>query len=337
MRPMQARKLGWTNLEVSPLGLGCWAIGGPTQFRGSHFGWGQIDEEEATRAIRVALDGGVTFFDTADIYGTGQSERILGQALAGRRDRVVVATKFGLTFDEYSGNMTGRDASPAYIKRACEASLRRLGTDYIDLYQFHLGGYDPADVEPVLDTLDELVAEGKVRYYAWGTEPEGMGRFVERGHTPAVQFGLNLLTMFFAEADRMLSFCDEHDLAAIVNGPLGKGLLTGKFDRATRFAEGDLRRQRGWDVQEGPLATGRRVVEQLRDILTSDGRTLAQAALGALWARSERCLPIPGFKTAAQVRENVGALEYGPLGPQQMQAIAELVTSSLSEEEAQTL
>jgi aryl-alcohol dehydrogenase-like predicted oxidoreductase len=233
--------------------------------------------------------------------------------------------------------MTGRDASPAYIKRACEASLRRMGTDYIDLYQFHWGDYDPAAVDPVLDTLDELVAEGKIRYYAWGTEPEGARRFVDRGHCPAVQFGLNTLTMFFAEADQMLAFCDDHDLAAIINGPLGKGLLTGKFNQSTRFAEGDLRRQRGWNVQEGPLARGRQVVEQLRDILTSDGRTLAQAALAALWARSPRCIPIPGFKTVAQVRENVGALQHGPLSPQQMQAIADLVTASLTEEEAQTL
>jgi aryl-alcohol dehydrogenase-like predicted oxidoreductase len=334
---MRARKLGWTDLEVSPLGLGCWAIGGPTQFRGSQFGWGQIDEDEAIRAIHAAVDGGITFVDTADIYGTGRSERIVGQALAGRRDRVLVATKFGLTFDEYSGNMTGRDASPTYIRQACEASLRRLGTDYIDLYQFHVGDYDPAAVDPVLETLDELVAEGKIRYYAWGTEPEGVRRFVERGHCPAVQFGLNLLTMFFPDADQMLSFCDEHDLVAIVNGPLGKGLLTGKFDGATRFPEGDLRRQRGWNVEEGALAAARDVVERLRDILTSDGRTVAQAALGALWARSERCLPIPGFKTEAQVRENVGALEYGPLSARQMQAIADLVTASLTEEQAQTL
>jgi aryl-alcohol dehydrogenase-like predicted oxidoreductase len=333
---LEARKLGWTDLDVSPLGLGCWAIGGPTHFGTHEFGWGRIDEGEAIRAIHVALDGGINFIDTADIYGTGHSERIVGQALAGRRDRAVIATKFGLTFDEYSGAMTGRDASPAYIKQACEASLRRLGTDYIDLYQFHLGDYDPAAVDPVLDTLDELVAEGKIRYYAWGTEPEGARGFVDRGHCPAVQFGLNTLTMFFAEADEMLAFCDDHDLAAIINGPLGKGLLTGKFNESTRFEEDDLRQQRGWNMHEGPLAKGRTVVEQLRDILTSDGRTLAQAALAALWARSARCLPVPGFKTVAQVHENVGALQHGPLSPQQMQAIAELVTASLTEEEAQT-
>lgn len=333
---MQARKLGWTTIDVSPLGLGCWALGGPTQFRGNQFGWGQIDEGEAIRAIHVALDAGITFFDTADIYGTGHSERILGQALASQRDRVLLATKFGLTFDEYTGAMTGRDASPAYIRRACEASLRRLRTDYIDLYQFHSGEYDPANVGPILDALDGLVAEGKIRYYAWGAEPAGAKLFVERGHTPAVQFGLNMFTMSMADAADMLAFCDAHDLAAIINGPLGRGVLTGKFSENTRFAVGDLRQQRGWNLQDGLQAKGRQVVEQLRDILTSDGRTLAQAALGALWARSERIIPIPGFKTVAQVRENAGALQYGPLSPHQMQAIADLVSSSLTEDQAQS-
>src|SRR5690348_4468110 len=100
---MQARKLGWANIAVSPVGPGCWAMGGQTQFRGNQLGWGQIDEGEAIHAIHTALDAGITFFDTADIYGTGQSERIVGQALIGRRDQVLVATKFGLTFDEYTG------------------------------------------------------------------------------------------------------------------------------------------------------------------------------------------------------------------------------------------
>ncbi|HEV2459318.1 MAG TPA: aldo/keto reductase, partial [Ktedonobacterales bacterium] len=114
------------------------------------------------------------------------------------------------------------------------------------------------------------------------------------------------------------------------------GLLTGKFGEKTRFSATDLRGQRGWDFQEGPLAKARQTLEQLRDIVTSDGRTLAQAALGALWARSERIIPIPGFKTVAQVQENVGALHYGPLSSQQMQAIADLVASSLTEEELQS-
>ena len=287
---MHTRKLGKSNLDVSPLGLGCWAIGGPTQYQDHHFGWGEIEEDEAIRAIHVALDAGITFFDTADIYGTGHSERILGQALAGRRDQVLIATKFGLTFDEYSGHMTGQDASPAYIQRACEASLRRLRTDYIDLYQFHLGDYDPTKVGPVCDALGRLVAAGKIRYYAWGADTaDGTRVFAERAQCPAVQFGMTM----FADNAEILALCDEYDLAALINGPLGKGLLTGKFDETTRFPANDLRGYRGWNFQEGLHAKQRKVLEQLRDILTSDGRTLAQAALGALWAS---CRPTHGFR-----------------------------------------
>jgi aryl-alcohol dehydrogenase-like predicted oxidoreductase len=327
---MRARKLGRSNLEVSPLGLGCWAIGGPTQFQERHFGWGDIDEDEAIRAIHVALDAGITFFDTADIYGTGHSERILGRALAGRRHQVLVATKFGLTFGEYSGQMTGQDASPAYIHQACEASLRRLNTDYIDVYQFHPGEYDPAEVDPVCETLDRLVAEGKIRYYGWNADPDHARIFAERAHCTSTGFGMNM----FDDSPEMLAFCDVYDLAAIINGPLGQGLLTGKFDEATTFSATDLRRQRGWTFQEGSRARQRKALEQLRAILTSDGRTLAQAALGYLWARSERTIPIPGFKTMAQVSENAGALQYGPLSPEQMNAVTEVV-AWMSEEESQ--
>ena len=329
---MYPRKLGRSNLDVSPLGLGCWAIGGPTRYQDHHFGWGEIDEDEAIRAIHVALDAGITFFDTAAIYGTGHSERILGQALAGRRDQVLIATKFGQTFEEYSRSMSGEDTSPAYIQQSCEASLRRLRTEYIDLYQFHLGGYDPARVGPVCDTLDRLVAAGKIRYYGWSLGSADRARvFAQRKYCPAVQVSINL----FVDNPEVLAVCDEYNLAAIARGPLGKGLLTGKFDEATSFRATDVRR--GWNFQEGSLARLRKVLEQLRDILTGDGRTLAQAALGYLWARSERIIPIPGFKTVAQVEENVGALQYGPLSPQQMKAIAGLVASSLSEDDIEAI
>src|SRR5690242_19210120 len=133
----------------------------------------------------------------------------------------------------------------------------------------------------------------------------------------------------FEDDQDMVALCEEYDLAAIVNGPPGKGMLTGKLNESTRFSATDLRHQRGWDLQSGPLATQRNMLEQLRGIVTSDGRTLAQAALGALWARSDRVIPIPGFKTVAQVRENAGALEYGPLDHGQMRAIADLVASTL--------
>ena len=141
---MDTRELSTTDgIATSALGLGCWAIGGPFGPEGFAAGWGDVDDDESVAAIRRGLELGVTFFDTADVYGTGHSETVLGRALGGERDDVVIATKFGNTFDEGTGRMLGTDASPAYIRRACEASLRRLGTDRIDLYQCHLGDLEP--------------------------------------------------------------------------------------------------------------------------------------------------------------------------------------------------
>jgi aryl-alcohol dehydrogenase-like predicted oxidoreductase len=129
------RRLGRAGREVSALGLGCWAIGGPFMRLGRASGWGDVDDEESVRAIRRALDLGVTLFDTADVYGCGHSERVLGRALGPNRQRVAIATKFGYTFDEVTRTASDVDVSAAEIRRACEASLRRLGTDSIDLYQ----------------------------------------------------------------------------------------------------------------------------------------------------------------------------------------------------------
>ena len=173
------------------------------------------------------------------------------------------------------------------------------------------------------------MAEGKIRYYGWNADPDRARIFAERAHCTSTGFGMNL----FEDSPEILAFCDMYDLAAIINTPLGQGLLTGKFTVATTFSTTDLRHQRNWNLREGPLARQREALEQLRAILTSDGRTLVQAALGYLWARSERAIPIPGFKTVAQVKENVGALQYGPLATYQMTAIFEVVASSLSDDE----
>jgi aryl-alcohol dehydrogenase-like predicted oxidoreductase len=143
---MFQRDLGTrTGAQVSALGLGCWAIGGPWTFNGRPAGWGEVDDDESVRAIRHALDLGVTLFDTADVYGCGRSERVLGQALAGRRDDVVIVTKVGNLFDEQTRTGGGTDLSPAYLRRACDASLRRLDTDRIDVYLIHDGLAGPED------------------------------------------------------------------------------------------------------------------------------------------------------------------------------------------------
>src|SRR5919201_2571490 len=162
---MFQRDLGTrTGTRVSALGLGCWAIGGPYTSNGRPAGWGEVDDEESIRAIRRALELGVTLFDTADAYGCGHSERVLGRALAGRRDDAVIVTKVGNLFDEQTRTGGGSDLSAAYLRRACEASLRRLDTDRIDVYLIHDGLAAPADVPAVIDVLEELVAAGKVRW-----------------------------------------------------------------------------------------------------------------------------------------------------------------------------
>jgi aryl-alcohol dehydrogenase-like predicted oxidoreductase len=165
------RKLGRSGLDVFPIGLGCWTIGGPfvrsSNSEQSPMGWGEVDDEESVRAIHHALDRGVNFFDTANNYGAGHSERILGRALAGRRNEVVIATKFASVFDEDEGvHYDDRDLPLTYdaIHEACEGSLRRLQTDYIDVYLLHHGGYDVDGAAEVRDILERLVQESLIRW-----------------------------------------------------------------------------------------------------------------------------------------------------------------------------
>jgi aryl-alcohol dehydrogenase-like predicted oxidoreductase len=321
------RPLGRSGIEVSALGLGCWAIGGPVWSGDTPVGWGDVDDDESIRAIQRGLDLGVTFFDTADVYGTGHSERVLARALAGRRDQVVIATKFGNVFDESTRHIIGSDASPDYIRQACEASLRRLNTDYIDLYQFHLNGYDPDQADVVRDTLEELVTAGKIRAYGWSTDfPEGARVFAQGPHCTAIQHQMNVLD----DAGEVIAVCEELNLASINRGPLAMGLLTGKYSAASTLADNDVRggHSPAWMkyFQGGkPNPEWLAKLDAIREVLTSEGRTLAQGALAWLWGRSDKTIPIPGFRTVAQVEDNSGALHKGPLTPEQMRQIDALL------------
>ncbi|KKK05619.1 aldo/keto reductase [Micromonospora sp. HK10] len=316
---VSTRPLGRSGIEVSALGMGCWAIAGPWAEGTRPLGWGVVDDAESVRAVRRALDLGVTLFDTADTYGAGHGERILGRALAGRRDEAVIATKWGYTFDERSRQATGEDASPDYLRRAVVDSLRRLGTDRIDLYQLHLGDLPAPRAEALVGTLEELVADGLVRAYGWSTDrADRAGGFaqVARAAT-AVQHGLSVLR----DAPAMLAVCDKHDLASIARGPLGMGLLTGKYTPESTLPRDDVRGSAPtwleWFRGGRPAPEWLRRVAAVRDALTADGRTLAQGALGWIWARSDRTVPIPGARTVAQVEENAAALARGPLAADQ--------------------
>lgn len=285
-------------------------------------GWGQVDDAESIRAIHYALEAGINFFDTAANYGCGRSERVLSQALAGRRDKVILATKFGYIVDEEKRTVTETtDNVVNRIRQECEDSLRRLQTDYIDLYQFHWGEYPAEKAGEVRDFLEKLVEEGKIRWYGWSTDNvEGARVFAQGRHCTAIQHWLNMI----GGVTEILTLCEEHDQASINRSPLAMGTLTGKFNSETTFPENDVRHR--WDLHRERPAQNLQRVDAVRKIFTEAGdpRTQAQIALAWLWTRSERTIPIPGFKTVAHVKENIQAMEFGLLNNEQMKKIDEI-------------
>ncbi|MBK7456569.1 MAG: aldo/keto reductase [Anaerolineales bacterium] len=321
------RKVGRSEIEVCALGMGCWAIGGPIWEKGTPHGWGEVDDNESIRAVHRAMELGVNFFDTANLYGAGHSEKVLGRAFAGRRKDVVIATKFNAVFDEQARELLGSDTTPAGIRKACEESLRRLDTDYIDLYQFHDNGFPVDKAEPVRDTLEELVSEGKIRAYGWSTDFADRAEFFALGkHCASIQLQLNVLD----NNTEVIAVCEKYNLAAINRGPLAMGLLTGKYSASTTPSADDVRgvNSPSWVkyFKDGkPNPEWLKMMEAVREILRSGGRTLAQGALAWLWARSEQTLPIPGFRTVAQVEENCGAMKFGALTAEQMNEIETLL------------
>lgn len=191
---MEKRRIGRLGIEVSAMGLGCWAIGGQFYFEGKPDGYGQVDDEESIRAIQQALDLGINFFDTSDAYGVGHSEKLIGRALAGRRDQAVIATKFGYFGSQDTKTLHGVNLSPDYIERACDASLKRLNTDYIDLYLLHVWEVSISELNSIGDTLDRLVAKGKIRSYGWSTDLLGGAElFSQRKNCVAIEQQLTFL------------------------------------------------------------------------------------------------------------------------------------------------
>lgn len=309
------------------MGLGTQPMGGQFWLGDHPHSWGEIDDSESIRAIHRALDLGVNFFDTADAYGTGHSERVLGLALEGIREEAVISTKFGNVIDEKRRQLTGINVSPEYIRQACEASLRRLNTDYIDLYLLHVWSLSDEEAAPVREVLEELKEDDIIKAYGWSTDVTDCARFfAEKPGCAAVEHELNVLV----DAKDMLELCDRFDLASVNRTPLAMGLLTGKYGPGSHLPTYDIRGKQGPDWVKyfkggEPSPEWLKKLGAVREILTSDGRTLAQGALAWIWARSERTIPIPGFKTVKQVEENAGAMEFGPLSADQMREIDEVL------------
>jgi aryl-alcohol dehydrogenase-like predicted oxidoreductase len=239
MTAFSTRTLGRSGIEVSSLGLGCWAIGGPWSFNGAQAGWSEVDDTESRRALRRAFELGITFFDTAANYGAGHSERVLGRAFAGHRDEVVIATKFGYHVDDAtctvrSYGSTEADSDVAgHLRADLDASLRRLDTDYVDVYQLHVGSLTLTRALAARDVLDELVAQGKIRTYGWSTDRADVIRpFATSPGCGVVQQGLSVLDDTNPE---MLALCEELYLASINRSPLGMGCSAASSQPTPRF------------------------------------------------------------------------------------------------------
>ena len=295
MREMRYRKLVKSPLAVSAIGLGCMSMSGT---------YGQSDDAESIGVIHHALDLGITFLDSSDMYGWGHNEELLGRALKGRRHQVVLSTKFGqVRSPDGKGNLV--NGRPEYVGQACDASLRRLGVDVVDLYYQHR--VDPkVPIEETVGAMARLVETGKVR--ALGL-CEAAPETIRRAHAvypiAAVQSEYSLL--YRNPAEETLPTCRELGIAYVAYSPLGRGFLTGRLRSATDIPEDDRRRQHP-RFQGDNFAHNRRLVERIEEIARAKGSTPAQLVLAWLLAQGEDIVPIPGTKRKAYAEENVGAL-----------------------------
>ncbi|WP_319476487.1 aldo/keto reductase [Marispirochaeta aestuarii] len=327
------RTLGKSGIEVSALGLGCWAIGGPWIFLGKPAGWSSVDDNESIRAIQKAVEMGVNFFDTAANYGAGHSESILGKAIGSIRDKVVISTKFGYNVDEKSKSVSlhndpEEDSNLAeHVRSELEASLRRLNTDYVDVYLIHVWGLSIERALEARQVLDALVKEGTIRTYGWSTDrTDAIEEFADTPNCSVIQQQFSV----FDGNRELLSHCEQAGLASMNRGPLGMGILTGKFTKDTTFSNDDVRKFAEWHpgFKNGkPIQKWLTALDSVREVLTANGRTLTQGALAWIWGRSAVTIPIPGFKTVKQIEENCGAMQFGPLTSPQMEEIDKILGS----------
>jgi aryl-alcohol dehydrogenase-like predicted oxidoreductase len=296
MDAMEKKRLGKTDVMVSEIGLGCMGM--------SEF-YGRSDEEESVRTIHRALDLGINFLDTADMYGMGKNEEFVGRAIKGRRKEVVLATKFAVIRGQ-DGSFLGRDGRPEYARSACEASLRRLGVDVIDLYYLH--GPDPdTPIEETIGAMSELVTKGHVRYIGISNiSPEGIRRANVVHPITALQSEYSIWDR--AVESEVIPVCRELGIGFVCYSPLGRGALTGQIKRIEALDKDDARREhprfQGENYKKNLL-----LVEKIEEIAREKGCRPSQLALAWLLSRGEDVVPIPGMRSRRHLEENLGALE----------------------------
>ena len=294
---MQKRELGRSGLEVSAIGLGCMGI---SQSYGT-----PLSRQDGVKLIRDAVERGVTFFDTAEVYGPFTNEEVVGEALRPLRERVVIATKFGFDIDPQTGANRGVDSRPGHIREAVEGSLRRLGIETIDLLYQHR--VDPkVPIEDVAATVRDLIGEGKVRHF--GLSEPGL-QTLRRAHAvqpvTAVQ---NEYSLWWRapETNGILDACDELGIGFVPYSPLGRGFLTGAITSETQLREGDFRKS---SPRFSPQAIDKNLafVDLLKRVASEKGATPAQVALAWLLAQQPYIVPIPGTTKLERLEENIAA------------------------------
>ena len=296
---MKKRKLGNSNLEVSAIGYGC---------MGLNFSYAtSVSKEEGIALIRAAVERGVTFFDTAEVYGPFTNEEMVGEALKPVRDRVVIATKFGFNIDPETKKQAGLDSRPQHIREVCDASLKRLGVSVIDLLYQHR--VDPnVPIEDVAGTVKDLIAEGKVKHFGL-SEPGA--ETVRRAHAvqpvTALQNEYSLWTRG-PETNGILDACEELGIGFVPYSPLGKGFLTGAMSKDTKLGEGDFRNILPRFTPEA-LEKNQALVDLLKRIAGEKNATPAQIALAWLLAQKPWIVPIPGTTKLHRLEENLGATD----------------------------
>lgn len=315
---MERRKLGKGGLDVSAMGLGCLGM--------SEY-YGTPDNPESIATIHLALDLGIDFLDTSDIYGLGRNEELVGEAIRGRRDRVVLATKFGVLRGE-DGSLQGVNGKPDYVRTACEASLRRLGVDVIDLYYQHR--VDPeTPIEDTVGAMAELVRQGKVRNLGLSEAAPGTIRRAHAIHPiAAVQSEYSLWTRD-PEENGVLAVCRDLGIGFVPFSPLGRGFFAGRIRSAADFTENDFRRTSP-RFQGGNLEKNLRLYEEFEGIAREKGCTPAQLALAWVLSRGRDIVPIPGTKRRERLAENLAALSIALSPTESAQIEAAIPPASVS-------
>ncbi|MEN0040616.1 MAG: aldo/keto reductase [Pseudomonadota bacterium] len=301
------------NRILPRIGMGCWAIGGPFSMNGNPAGWGETNDAVSKAAIEASWDAGIRVFDTAQAYGIGHSETLLGEVLGGHEEAYIVS-KFGHALDPHGKQLLDANLEPHHIIETVEGTRQRLQRDTIDLMLLHINAASLDDAARAFDTLEDLIQRNVIAAYGWSTDfPDRVDYMAVRSNFIAIQHAMNV----FLDVPSINASAGKAGLLQMIRSPLAMGLLTGKFTTASHVAGADVRTQSAnWMGYFDKGVPSKEFLDQLaaiRELLMTGGRSLTQGALCWLLAKGPNILPVPGARTPEQASENAAALEFGPL------------------------